>query len=179
MLPASRTFWVPMFLFFIAGGATLGCATFSKPTRQTIVLQGTNQGAEFNASLGAGVWLDDQLIPVDSLGFDSSKCSAELFPVCTAYYNKNPMRMGVGVTTIKIGKSLWSPEYIITIRKAGYKDQKLVLRREVDDLYWINVYNLFGFLVDFATGAMWDYGPKTAQLQFIPGKGSVTIKAPH
>jgi hypothetical protein len=42
--------------------------------------------------------------------------------------------------------------------------QSIVVRKELADAYWLNLFNLFGFIVDEATGAMWQY-PEKATIQ--------------
>lgn len=168
----SVLFWALINIFIAS------CATYSKPSEQTIVLQGSTQGAEFDVGVGAGVWLDDELIAVDSVGFDLQSCRHDWVPHCIAYYNKNSMRMGVGVSRIRISPSLWALEHRVTVRKVGYKDQVLVLRRKLDYDFFYNAFNLIGFFVDLASGAMWEYTPTTAQLKFVPGTGSVKIGSP-
>ena len=45
----------------------------------------------------------------------------------------------------------------VRIEKEGYVSQEAVLSKRVTPSYWINILNGWGFLVDFVTGAMWNY----------------------
>jgi len=37
----------------------------------------------------------------------------------------------------------------------------VIIRKELASTYWLNVLNGFGFFVDYATGAMWQYPEQT------------------
>ncbi len=40
-------------------------------------------------------------------------------------------------------------------------DESITIRKELASAYWLNVFNGFGFFVDYATGAMWQYPEET------------------
>ncbi len=54
----------------------------------------------------------------------------------------------------------------LTITTLGecVQPNKVTLRKELADYYWLNALNGFGFFVDYATGAMWQY-PESAQIE--------------
>ena len=53
----------------------------------------------------------------------------------------------------------------LTITSIGncIKPDKVILRKQLADHYWLNIFNGVGFFVDYATGAMWQY-PASAEI---------------
>ena len=47
----------------------------------------------------------------------------------------------------------------ITITPVGdcIKSNHTILRKELATSYWLNVFNVVGFFIDYSTGAMWQY----------------------
>lgn len=54
----------------------------------------------------------------------------------------------------------------ITISTVGscIHPNKIILRTQLSNYYWLNVLNGFGFFIDYATGSMWQY-PETAKIE--------------
>ncbi len=157
--------------------AVTGCATQFASTRQEIEFGGPGLGGLDAAGVGASVWFNGKPLRVRSIYGDPAsikvldKPSDKGFGTMIAYRNVDPYRMGPGNSWVQLRKSLFTSDANLILRKAGYRPVKLQLERSIHPAYWFNVLNLIGFIVDFSTGAMWEYGPAQLQPRFIRVNG--------
>lgn len=59
-------------------------------------------------------------------------------------------------------------EYTIEIKKDGFSKYIVTTGRNINSNYWLNFLNGIGFLVDWATGAMWEVDPTTVEAVLDP-----------
>ena len=95
-----------------------------------------------------------QTITVTSLNYNNSKIQIE-----------TPSNKSIEVlpAQLYIYPSDKKPPLTITTIGNCIKPDKVILRKQLADHYWLNIFNGVGFFVDYATGAMWQY-PKSTKI---------------
>ena len=51
-------------------------------------------------------------------------------------------------------------EYSVQMKNECYDQQRLHINKTLRSSYWLNLFNVVGFFVDYSTGAMWEYPSK-------------------
>lgn len=59
-----------------------------------------------------------------------------------------------------ISGGVQSGGYSIRLESECYNQQSLSINKTLRGSYWLNLFNVVGFFVDYATGAMWEYPAK-------------------
>ncbi|MDA0738348.1 MAG: hypothetical protein O2999_06535 [Nitrospirae bacterium] len=79
---------------------------------------------------------------------------------------------------IVAGRTYYSPDvvkiprgagdYILTIEKAGYRPERILLKESLDGFAWYNVFNLgTGLVDDFASGRIYDLDPEIVRVTLV------------
>ena len=63
-------------------------------------------------------------------------------------------------TILNIQPGVSSGDYIIQVDEPCFGMTNIVIKRDLAGSYWLNSFNLIGFFIDHATGAMWNYQEK-------------------
>jgi hypothetical protein len=75
-------------------------------------------------------------------------------------YTPHSEYLDIMPTRINISSGVQSGQYSIKLDNGCSYEQKLNLNKTLRGSYWLNLFNVFGFFVDYATGAMWAYPEK-------------------
>ena len=112
---------------------------------------------------GASFWLDGVPTRVESLLIEEkSKVGFGKFKLTQ---NVNPYEAGPGHVILPIRKAFWSSDaHSITIRKPGYRDKVIAIDRKVHPVFYANILNLFGFMVDLYSGFLWSFEPRQHEI---------------
>lgn len=79
---------------------------------------------------------------------------------------------------IVAGRTYYSPDvvkiprgagdYILTIEKAGYRPERILLKESLDGFAWYNVFNLgTGLVEDFRSGGAYDLDPEVVRVTLV------------
>ncbi len=83
-----------------------------------------------------------------------------------------------GAKLIVAGRTYYSPDvvkiprgagdYMLTIEKAGYRPERILLKESLDGFAWYNVFNLgMGLADDFRSGGLYDLDPEIVRVTLV------------
>lgn len=67
----------------------------------------------------------------------------------------NGVTEGTTPANIKVKKKVSTT--FVTFKKEGYKDEKIILEKKLDLIYYFNIIGIVGFAIDPLSGAMYKY----------------------
>ena len=93
----------------------------------------------------------DQVVTVDNY-YNERKTIKVLTPQVD-YQDTMPAR-------VYVSGGIQTGEYLIQVEEECVTKQVIRIPKSLRFSYWLNVFNVVGFFVDYSTGAMWEYPEK-------------------
>ena len=96
----------------------------------------------------------DQVVTVDNYYNEPEKI--KVFTPQMDYVDRMPTR-------VHISSGVSSGDYFVRLANDCADGQMIRVPKDVRASYWLNIFNVVGFFVDYTTGAMWEY-PETLHM---------------
>lgn len=148
-------------LLFLISAYLTSCASMHSTERASVVL---NNSGDPLSSDGARVYLNGKLTASDTMHIEN--ISDKGLGQYELTFNIDKYTMGPGTSVVEIKRTHLMPWHTITVKKEGYKDQTFRIYKTIQLHYFLNIFNIIGFLTVWYSGAMWTYTPKVLDLQF-------------